>query len=267
MRHLLLPLALLLAGTASAAPCEPYSHDDWRADLDRADAAFTAFDLAQAATVLDDVRGRVRCLSAVARPDHLARYGRQVSLLFYFNQAPDSAERWARMARIAADDLPWPDAVGPAHPFRALYDGAELPAATPAESRYFALPAKGAAWADGDLQLTPQAWAETPAFFQFTDKKGNLVQAWWQDGTAFPAAALTAEDPRSRPPRGWSGPPATDAALVASQLSFSAPERPPLPARSEPEPAQEDERATEDPPDDSFEYEDVEYVDDPAPSP
>ena len=257
-------LVLCAAPVANAQTCEPYSHADWLADMNAVDTSMGSLDLIAASARLDTVRGRVRCLNGIAEPGHLARFSRQISLLFYFSQDTENANAWAMTSKTSAD-LPWPDSLGPSHPFHMQVEAVATPEQTGPSGQYFVVPKKGAVFANGRFVSTPMSYAETPTLFQVTDKHGNLVNAWWQDGAAFPASVLTTQGSALNAPNWWQGPPSVDAEQLASTLTFTNPERPALVREETLVPP-----AIEDPSESierNIEYEDGTGVDDSAPEP
>lgn len=250
-------MILVALQLALGAPCEPYAHEDWRTDMDQVDADLGALALTDARQKLGMMQARVRCLNAIARPDHLARLSRQTALVFWFSQDLDSMEQWA-LASKASATLPWPDGLA-AHPFAADFDALTLPDPISLEGRGLAAPDKGAVFANGDLLALPAARPSVPTFIQVTDKRGNLVQAFWQDGAAFPDRLLNDDPTPIRQPRWWEGAASVDAALVSTDVTFTVPARPELP---EPEPDVEPEPDTE--AETPVEYDAFQYVDDPA---
>ncbi len=261
-------LALVLcafAPFAQAQTCTPYSHTEWLADMNTVDVSMGSLDLAAASATLDTVRGRVRCLNAVVSPGHMARFSRQISLLFYFLQDTENANAWAMTSKTSAPDLPWPDALDASHPFHAQVDAVPMPEQTGPEGHYYIVPKKGAVFANGRIQSTPVSFAETPALFQVTDKRGNLVNAWWQDGVAFPSSVVTTDGSVLSATKWWEGPDPMNVSLLASSLEFHTPDRPEL-VREEPVP-QTPVEAVSDPIEDVIEYVDDVSVDDPAPEP
>ncbi|MFT6145836.1 MAG: hypothetical protein ACJAZO_003007 [Myxococcota bacterium] len=253
-----------LAPVAQAQTCTPYSHPEWLADMNTIDVAMGSLDLASASATLDTVRSRVRCLNAVVSPDHMARFSRQISLLFYFTQDTENANAWAMTSKTSESELPWPADLGESHPFRVQVEAVPMPEQTGPPGRYFVVPKKGAVFVNGRFQSLPVSYAETPALFQVTDKRGNLVNAWWQDGAAFPASVLTADGSALSAPKWWDGPPPMNEALLASSLAFHTPERAELNREaSTPPPAE----TVSDPIEPVIEYVDTLYVDDTAPEP
>lgn len=250
LRSALAALVLLVAPAAVAGTCPPYPHAEWKAAMDGVDEQLAALRLREAREALGEVQQRVRCVEGIARPDHLGRFGRQVAMVFFFDQDLEAMRRWALIARTAAPDLPWPAGLSE-HPFRAAVDALEVPAAGGPADRYLAVEKKGGVFANGHAISLPRAVPEVPTLIQVTDKRGSIVRAYWQDGAAFPPAMLTADGGPLPAPRWWAGPPPTDPSVVGSALAFQVPERPPLPAADAPvEPSSEP--PVEDPPVDAL---------------
>ncbi len=268
MRHSAPVVALVLcaiAPVAQAQTCTPYSHTEWLADMNTIDVSMGSLDLGAASAKLDTVRDRVRCLNAVVSPGHLARFSRQISLLFYFVQDTDNANAWAMTSKTSEPALPWPADLDASHPFHVQVDAVPMPNLTGPDATYFVVPKKGAVFANGQFQSVPLSYAETPTLFQVTDKRGNLVNAWWQDGAAFPASVVTTEGSALSAPKWWDGPEPLNDVLLASNLTFQTPERPEL-VREAPIP-QPPIEAVPDQIEPDIEYVDDVSVDDPAPEP
>ena len=66
--------------------CQPYDHGQFRADLDKVDRALDAMDLREMRFVLSDIRVKIRCLDSIVDPSMLAEFGRQMALVFFFDQ-------------------------------------------------------------------------------------------------------------------------------------------------------------------------------------
>lgn len=234
---LALPTLSALPTSALAGTCEAYPHSAWRADMDAVDVELAEVDVQGARRALGTIQTRVRCLDQIARPDHLARLGRQVAWVFWFDQDLDQAQKWGLLAKVAAPTLPWPAGVAADDAFRVELDRLTVPPTGGPEGVVMKVPAKGAAFANGQLLDAPVAPAEVPVLVQITDARGGIVQAWWQDGAAFPPSQLSAEPYLGKAPKWWTGPAPIDPSVVGSALAFRAPERPALPVQAEPAPA------------------------------
>lgn len=183
-----LPLLAALASTSAYADdCSaPYTHAQWKADMDAADESLSSFNLEQAHDQLIAIHKGVLCLNAIAQPSYIARIERQLTLVFFFDQDEAAATRWAAGSSYAYAGLPWPSDLGEDHPLRALIAAADPPQQAGPADKGLLVPKKGFAFVDGKLLKDLKMPVETPVFVQITDKDGLITREYWQDGAAWP---------------------------------------------------------------------------------
>jgi len=196
-------LVLLLATSSSAQdkPCDgTYQNETLIADLDAVDEALRTFDTDGARELLSGAHRRLLCLDERADPEGIARLSRQLALTFFFDQDEDAMRRWSMLSRELAPDLPWYADMAEDYPFRALFSGFEI--AAPAGPDASLIPPKnGGIFWNGRYVDTVEAPMEMPALIQVADKKGQWIQAWWQDGSAWPESVLGPPGPPLKSPK------------------------------------------------------------------
>ncbi len=168
----------------------PYSHEKWRADMDKVDAAYVTIDLDTARRLIEGIWRDVGCLDMVAKRGHLARFARQKALLAFYDQDEDTAVRWGLLSRAAAPDFPWSSDMAEDHPFRSMVVAAEDPPIGGPEGQGLLVEKKSSYFMNGRPLLEPKAEAEIPNLVQQADKKGKIISTYWQDGAAFPVDVL-----------------------------------------------------------------------------
>ncbi len=201
-------LALLFASTAPAAPrCTgTLSPSDLDHQLDAFDAAVAEFDLNAATEQLKATHAGLLCMDTIVPPQSLGRLARQLALTFFFDQDEDATRRWGLLQRYAAPDLPWSDETGEDHPFREALETAEDPIQGGPTDQSLVVPKNGGIFLNGQFLAEPRYHAEVPGFMQVADKKGVIIDQFWQDGAAFPDRLLGPRSASPRPPKWWNGP-------------------------------------------------------------
>lgn len=187
MRRTVLVAALFVASTAQAQQrrCSEYNHAGWDQDLDTASELLAAFDLDRAETVLGATYDQLPCLDRVALPSRLGRYAQLRAITAFFRQDEVSVVRWARLAEVTAPWLPWPAPITDDHPMmEILAEHPDVMVGGPDDASWN-LPRGSSVFLDGHPSELPVSEVEVPHLVQIFDKKGELLQASWQDGTAF----------------------------------------------------------------------------------
>lgn len=236
---------LLLVSAALAQDCpERWEAARMDAELAAADAALAAGDVDTGRAHLSTAHRQALCLDAVVRPSQVARLSRSLALAFFYDQDGDATRRWGLSARQASPALPWDETrFPPDHPFRAEVEDGDLPALAGPEGVGLAFPKKGAVFAAGHLLTAPLARIEVPLLVQVTDKDGAVVDAWWQDGAAFPERGLGPAGAAPSAPKWFvpeAAPPVTAVAVAAPAVVepvVAAPPEPVVVAAATPEPA------------------------------
>jgi len=167
----------------------PYTNELLLADLDAIDDTFRAFDPDGARTRLSTAHRMLLCLEERADPVGIARLSRQLALTFFFDQDEDAMRRWSMLSRKLAPDLPWHADLGADHPFRAQFSAFEIAEMAGPEKSLLPPKSGGVFW-NGAYVDKPSAPMEMPALVQLADKKGEWIEAWWQDGSAWPEHVL-----------------------------------------------------------------------------
>jgi hypothetical protein len=224
-----------LTAFAQSRDCSPYDHAKWAADMDKADEALAAGSVDVGRPILAATHKELLCLDVVANPAYVARFGRQLALAFFFDQDDDAVRRWGLMSRYADAELAWPSSVP--MPLRDAIEQLEDPISGHPEGMGLLVPKKGGLFWNGRPLADAQAPAEVPGLVQVGDAKGIIVDAYWQDGAAFPARVLVAGGGPVEAPKWWTPAVATVAsAPVTPQPAPVVDQPPPPPAPVEPPP-------------------------------
>ena len=209
----------LLAPTSALAlpePCTSATDPGALAStLEQSESALGSGELDAARDHLRAVHRDLLCLDETVDPALLGRLGHQLAVAFFFDQDEIAMHRWLRSARSSAG-ADWPDFIPEDHPMRAGAEDVELHYAGP-QLGYLA-PKKGGVFLQGAFSATPTAPVETPVFVQVADRKGRVVQAWWQDGAAFPEDTLAEDSGPLRPPKWWTPPSDASAPSVSKEV-------------------------------------------------
>jgi hypothetical protein len=212
-----------------------YTHDRFFGDMNEVDGFLDDLDIKGAKRKLSDTRTSLRCIDQIVQPTYLARFGRQMALIFFFDQDEDATRRWGLLSRYSDSSYPWSTEHPSDHPFRDQVETSDDPILGGPSSASLAPPKKGGVFMNGHLLTRPEAPAEVPVFMQVADKKGVVIASFWQDGARFPDVVLGPPGPEPVPPKWWEGP--TPAPAVASvEPDEPTPREEP---RAEPEPREE----------------------------
>ncbi len=236
-------LALVLVASPTLAPtahaqeevCSPYNNVQLRKDVVEIGRALDAADIKEARYLLTTTRAKLRCLDRLVEPTQLATFARQMALLFFYDQDPETARRWGLLSRAADPDLPWDKFnFPPDHPFReALEEEEDAFIGRPA-GKALNPPKRGGIFMNGRLITVPEAPAEVPLLMQVADAKGQIVVGFWQEGARFPDAILTDGTHVAATPKWYDGDvsAATTTAVAASPSPKEprAPREPKAPA-------------------------------------
>ncbi len=213
-------LLLTLAVAARAQCAEPYTYDAMDASLAVFESAIRTGEIDAANEQLRSISERLPCVAGVVDRQRLATYARWTAMTAFYDQDEGAALRWALASRNADAGLPWPEWIGATHPFRGMATAAEDPPVGVVPNASLAPPKGGGIFLSGHLVLEPRARAEVPVLVQVLDKKGRWVDAFWQDGAAFPDSILAeATGEELEAPRWWTG--------DAPQLAAAPPPRKP----------------------------------------
>jgi hypothetical protein len=200
----LLILGLGRSWTAHAqdgACSQPFFANDLVAKMDLADAALAEFDLERFRTTLQDVQDLLPCSIERIHPNFITRFARQMAMGYFLDQDEMSMAQWGTLA-ASNPDLAWPSTLeDDTHPFRDALAFIEEAWVNGPEGAGVNPPKGGAVLLNGLLLDTPVAAAETPHFVQVCDKRGLIVESFWQDGSGFPHRILKADPaPPEKPP-------------------------------------------------------------------
>ncbi len=200
-------IAWLVASAALAQEplntCEqPFTRIQLGAALGQIHDALEDQDFADARDRLNVVGDRLPCLDEVVERDLFGKFARYMSIVYFFAQEEDGALRWGLAARKADPALEWDPARFPGdHPLRVLVDNAPDPMVGTIGGQGLAPPRGGGVFMNGRWASEPTAHAELPYLVQVFDDDARRVDAWWQDGSAFPDQILSR--PRTLEPPGW----------------------------------------------------------------
>ena len=183
---------LLLASVTLSSPalaqglCEtPYTNDDLERDVAEANKRLNDVDMNGALELVTEAGRQLRCLPTPVDPKALARFARTMSVLGFYGQDEFAAIRYGLMQRAAYPDLPYDDSLPEGHPYRDLMEMTDDPISGSA-SEALVVPRNGRFLMNGHEVEGASAWAEVPQFVQVVDKEGVVLDAYWQDGAAFP---------------------------------------------------------------------------------
>lgn len=180
-------LVVLIASQDALAACDaPYTHAQWKTEMDAVDESLASFNLEVAREQLVAVHKGVLCLDTVAQPSYVARVARQFTLVFFFDQDQAAASRWGLGSRFAYPDLPWPSDIGEDHVLRQALAEVEMPGVAGPDDKGLIVPKKGVAFVDGRLMQSMKVPIEVPVLVQIADKDGLITREYWQDGSAWP---------------------------------------------------------------------------------
>ncbi|MBW1878746.1 MAG: hypothetical protein JRJ84_10330 [Deltaproteobacteria bacterium] len=209
-----------------------YTHDQLFGDMNQVDRFLGDLDIKGAKRKLSDTRRSLRCIDQIVQPSYLARFGRQMALIFFFDQDEDATRRWGLLARYSDASYPWASEHPSDHPYREQVETSDDPILGGPRSASLAPPTKGGIFMNGHLLTRPEAPAEVPMFMQVADKKGIVIASFWQDGARFPEVVLGPAGPEPAPPKWWTGStPAPAPAVVSVEPDEPTP-------RGEPEPGE-----------------------------
>jgi len=204
IRGLILLLGCLfsLGAYAQQQTCpEGYNADTLANQVTTAENHLASMSLRDAKKATKEAMQFARCLQTVADQTVLARLGRTVSMLAFFNQDEAVSTQWALFVTDTAPDLPWPDHISITHPYRQLANNAAFTPVGKAEGFALNPPKKGAIFKNGVLFINPEAYSEIPLFIQVFDKHQRPVDAYWQNGAAFNERWLVAGDGSYKVPK------------------------------------------------------------------
>ena len=178
--------------------------------LDAVESALLDLDGAQADRLLDYAHHELRCAQTPATPADVGRMASHEAVLHWYDQDPEEAVRWGwAVLDTVGSSTDWPE-VTPSGLLTEL-NANPLPDATGPQGVGLQPPAKGAVLRSGFLLTEPRAPVRVPGLMQLVDKRGEVLETWWQDGSAFDDDLLG--PPRSlSAPRWYTPPPAPRAA-------------------------------------------------------
>ena len=215
--------ALGLGGQAHAADpsCGAEFYDvNWLVSgMNRAEAEIVAFDLDDAAMVLEELHKTLPCVADRIHPKHLARFGRLKAIAAFFDQDEMDMAYWGRLA--LGVQVPWPEAFGPEHAVRDAFTFIEPAGSVEVSGKQLLPPKGGALTLDGELLRRPRAGLEMAHFVQVYDKSGLLVESLWIDGVAFPDRLLEDGGAVAEVPKWYTAPDAELDPTAVVELSSS----------------------------------------------
>jgi len=197
--------SLGIPGTARAQdlPCnEPFGTNDFVAKMNNADAALAEFELEKYRALLADIQDLLPCTFDRIHPNFITRYARQMAMSYFLDQDEMTMAQWGTLASANAE-MAWPPSLeDETHPFRDALAFIEEPWLNGPEGAGLNPPKGGAIYLDGVMLNKAMANAETPHFVQLLDKRGLVLESFWQDGSGF-AHRLLKADPTPPESPGW----------------------------------------------------------------
>ncbi|HHO49544.1 MAG TPA: hypothetical protein ENK18_01435 [Deltaproteobacteria bacterium] len=205
---MLLLAALLSSARAQVQACPgPFTLEEWSEAMDEVDVELIALNGTRAAHLLEDILGELRCLDEIVSPEVLGRLARQVALVTFYDQDPEELVPWALLARRTLGAAPWPDALPAPAYFHELMASEPQPQPEGPGDRGLAPPRGGGMLIDGFLALQPQAAARARHLVQVADRRGRVLETWWQRGGRFPETWLGEPGVSLDVPRWYEAPP------------------------------------------------------------
>lgn len=196
---------LLLASEASAqqACIEPMSRIQLGSALGEVTDALEASELIEARSQLNAIRDRLPCLEEVVDRELFALFARSNAIVYFYGQDEEQAGRWAQASKLAAPALAWDEKLFPPNSqVRTVLDATPLPEVE-GLGQGLAAPKGGGVFVNGQFIGRPEAWPDVPVLVQVFDRSGAPVEAFWQEGAAFPERLLTARTEELPPPSWW----------------------------------------------------------------
>lgn len=174
------------AASAQEEKCKPLELPAMIEFLDQSELAFEGGNSGEGTRLVDELKGKLRCLTELPTPELMARLASLEALAGHFDQDPDRSVRWSRAAEWVVPGHLWPGAVSADHPLRSLVKE-EGPATIGAKGRHgFVVPDDGAIVLSGRLVLDTDVPIDVPLLLQVCGPDGRVIRAEWQEGGTFP---------------------------------------------------------------------------------
>jgi hypothetical protein len=179
---------------AQELPCnEPFATNDFVAKMDAADTALAEFDLEKFRALLADIQDLLPCTFDRIHPNFITRYARQMAMSYFLDQDEMTMAQWGTLA-LSNAELAWPSGLDDeTHPFRDALSFMEEPWINGPEGAGVNPPKGGAVLLDGVFLDKALTSAETPHFVQLVDKRGLVLESFWQEGSGFAHRLLKAD--------------------------------------------------------------------------
>ncbi len=207
---LLLLLIPLRAQAQEEACAGPFPLNDFVTGMNAADEALGEFDLDRYRAILKQLHEKLPCTQELVHPNHLSRFGLQRGLSAFLDQDEMGMTPWLTLAEVSGEALPPPGFEDEEGPFREAMAKVK-PWINGPEGAGIIPPKGGALLLNGRLLTEPLASAETPNFVQVVDRRGLIVESFWQEGSGFPTKYLALGDQGLEAPKWYEEPdPALD---------------------------------------------------------
>lgn len=206
----MLVFLVILATPASAwaqeeACAGPFPQKDFVVGMNAADEALGEFDLERYRAILEQIHTKLPCTQEIVHPNHLSRFGLQKGLSAFLDQDEMSMTPWLTLSEVAGEAQPPPGFDAEDGPFQEAMDMVD-PWINGPEGAGLMPPKGGAIILNGRLLTQPQAAAETPNFVQVVDKRGLVIESFWQEGSGFPSKYLVLGDQGLEAPKWYTEP-------------------------------------------------------------
>ena len=183
--------------------------------LDEVDNALDQGKLTTAAGYSDQIFEEIfPCMDELVEPDVLGRYAQQLAIINYLSKDETAAVRWGHLATFVAPGLRW-RSIGPVNVLTSLIYSAGVPELGGPVDKGLIPPYKGGIFHNGSLLTEPLVPIEVPGLIQIADKRGQIIETYWQDGAAF-SPSILGETKQLEAPRWHTAP--TKAGLIASKV-------------------------------------------------
>ncbi len=185
-------LSLLAVGSLAHAQddrrncSKEYTEQAFRGAMSQAEEALDNVDMNTAVNILSDAGKDLICLDVAVKPTDIARFARNLSVLAFYGQDEFAAIKYGNLARIADPSGGLPRGVTEDHPYASMMEMEDLPPTGGPIDPTLEFPRGGGFFMNGQSKTEARAPAEVPQFVQVFGEHDTVIDAFWQDGAAFP---------------------------------------------------------------------------------